>query len=313
MSIQKSTLILMILWSSTYAVGADDLHLFLPLFPVEREHFFNLMSELCSVKKIEEEIQESQRIVARINNTLSHYGQIFAELYQQARKAEQEFDMQFFCQIVQYDPLFTPLIKDMVEALCHEREFLLSVLITYHRVKKGDCANDEYLIALRSYLPKNIDVVQFSFEHFVWSFRYLYRTFEDKRVLTMGDIFFVVERIESYFQLPEKSKSLWNKLMFTFKNDMKDISREVQYYMICNAKEVVKDPNFYLVYKILRSLAKFRREGLKTRGTEYEKLVDCSGMINKMLAAIRSVESINKLNSNITAMGGLERLIFKER
>lgn len=313
MSIQKSTLILMILWSSTYAVGADDLPLFSPLFPVERESFFNLMRELGSVKQAEQEILDSQRIHARLNTLLIEYTQFFADLYEQSRNTEQEINLQLLGQKVQCDANFTPLIKDMVEALCREREFLLSVLITYHRVKRGDCTNDEYLIALRSYLPKNIDVVQFSFEHFVWSFRYLYRTFEDKRVLTMGDIFFVVERIESYFQLPEKSKNLWNNLMFIFKNDMKDISREVQYYMICNAKEVVKDSNFYLVYKILRSLAKFRREGLKTRGTEYEKLVDCSGMINKMLAAIRSVERINKLNSNITAMGVLERLIFKEK
>jgi len=313
MSIKTPLLLFMVMWISMFTIGSEDSPLFSPLFPVERELFFNLMRELGSGEQTEQEIQDSRRVHARIHSLLTDYSQLFAEIREQSSSTQQEIDVQFFCQRVQDDPCLTKLVKDLMMVLCDEREFLVSFLTTYHKVEKGYCTSDEYQVALQSYLPKNIDVVQFSFEHFVWGFRYLYRTFEDKRVLTMHDIHFVLQRTSSYFDLPKKSQDLWERLMFVVKNDMKEVAREVHYYVLCNAKEVVKDPNFYLVYKILRSLAKFRREGLKTRGTEYEHLVDCSGMIHKMIAAIRSVERINTLNGTITAAGALELLIFEKQ
>lgn len=312
MSIQKTTLFLILFCSNFYVAPCDDAPLFSEIQPVERQKFLGLMQELGKSKKSDKEIAQDTQIMARINELLHDYAQIFSDLYDESLEQEQAFDLQIFCARVQQDQNITSLVKNIVSVLCQESELVKIFFETYRGVQNELYTHEHYLISLRSYLPKNIDIVQFFLEDFVWSFRYLYRTFELKRVITIDDICKVFERTAFYFDLPEKSKDLWQDLMLAVKNGMKDANRDVQYYLISNAKEVVKDSDFYLVYKFLRSLAKFRREGLKTRGTEYEKLVDCSDLIDRIVSAMKNIERINKLNSNLTTSEVLERLIFKK-
>lgn len=312
MSIQKTILFLMLFCSNLHVVSCDEAPLFSEIQPVERQKFLGLMQELGKSKKSDKEVAQDAQIMARINALVHDYAQIFSDLYDSSLEQKQELDLQIFCQRVQQDQNLTSLVKNITEVLCQEAELVRLFFETYRDIQNGLYTNDQYLVSLRSYLPKNIDIVQFFLEDFVWSFRYLYRTFELKRVITIDDICAVVERTAFYFDLPEKSKKLWDDLMLAVKNGMKDANQEVRYYLISNAKEVVKDSDFYLVYKFLRSLAKFRREGLKTRGTEYEKLVDCSDLIDRIVSAMKNIERINKLNSNLTTSQVLEKLIFKK-
>lgn len=312
MSIQKTILFLMIFCNGFYIVSNNQAPLFSEIQPIERQKFLGLMQELGKSKKSNKEIAQDAKIMARINALMDDYAKIFSDLYDPSLEKNLEFDLQVFCAQVQNDPHLTSLVKNIVEVLCQESEFVKIFFETYQNIQKELYSNDQYLVSLHSYLPKNIDVVQIFLEDFVWSFRFLYRTFELKRVITVDDICAVVERTAFYFDLPEKSKKLWNDLMLAVKNGMKDANRDVRHYLISNAQEIVKDTDFYLVYKILRSLAKFRREGLKTKGTEYEKLVDCSDLIDRIVSAIKNIEQINKLNSNLTTSEVLEKLIFKK-
>jgi len=312
MSIQKTVLFLIFFCSNLFIVSCDEAPLFSEIQPVERQKFLGLMQELGKSKKSDKEIAQDARIKARIKSLLQNYAQIFRDLYENSLEQQGELDLQIFCKRVQRDQNLTSLVKNIAEVLCQEAELVTLFFKTYLDIEKGLYTDEQYLIALRSYLPKNIDIVQFFLEDFVWSFRFLYRTFELKRVITIDDICTVVDRTAFYFELPEKSKILWQDLMLAVKNGMKDANQDVRYYLISNAQEVVKDTDFYLGYKFLRSLAKFRREGLKTKGTEYEKLVDCSDLIDRIVSAVKNIERTNKLNSLLTTSEALEKLIFKK-
>ncbi len=199
MSIQKATLILILFCSNFYIASCDDAPLFSEIQPVERQKFLGLMQELGKSKKSDKEIAQDVKIMSRINTLLHDYAQIFSCLYESFLEQGQEFDLQVFCTRVQQDPNLTNLVKNIVLVLCQESEFVKTFFETYLGVQKGIYTNEQYLISLRSYLPKNIDVVQFFLEDFVWSFRYLYRTFELKRVITIDDICNVVGRTAFYF------------------------------------------------------------------------------------------------------------------
>ena len=188
MSIQKTILFFMFFCSNFSITSCDDAPLFSEIQPVERQKFLGLMQELGKSKKTDKEIAQDARIMARINSLVHDYAHIFSDLYEDSLEQNQDLDLQVFCQKVYKDQNLTDLVKNITEVLCQEAELVKIFFETYQGIQKGLYAKDQYLVALRSYLPKNIDIVQFFLEDFVWSFRYLYRTFELKRVITVDDI-----------------------------------------------------------------------------------------------------------------------------